>query len=469
MNIWNLRRRAGRWAFLGGAVAAALSGLSGCAGFSEDGGFGTVAASAQSRLDKNVSWPRSAAEAAKSAAAVAQLLSHPLGAEDAVQVALLNNRALRASFQELQISEADLVQSGRLPNPRFELSHTSVDGQFDIVETLSFNVLSLLTLPYAHDIERQRFAQTQNAVFLDIAQLAAQTRDAYFDAVAARQSLQYLLKVRAAAETGAALAQRMQGAGNWNSLDQAREQVFYADATRNLTRAQIAEATARERLLRLMGMTSETDSTGSMQLAPALPDLPPRIEELPDVERTVLQNRIDLQLMRRNIDALARRLKLTRATRFVNVLDLGPSWVKQGPRDAPYERGYAIILEVPIFDGGTARLKKSEALYTQALDRFAQAAIDARSQVRQAYAVYRANFELARQQGDVLVPLRKSVAEQNLLRYNASLISIFELLTDTREQISSVNDYIATLRDFWLAKSRLDAALLGGPAMRASP
>ena len=67
MNIWNLRRRAGRWAFLGGAVAAALSGLSGCAGFSEDGGFGTVAASAQSRLDKNVSWPRSAAEAAKSA------------------------------------------------------------------------------------------------------------------------------------------------------------------------------------------------------------------------------------------------------------------------------------------------------------------------------------------------------------------------------------------------------------------
>jgi outer membrane protein TolC len=64
----------------------------------------------------------------------------------------------------------------------------------------------------------------------------------------------------------------------------------------------------------------------------------------------------------------------------------------------------------------------------------------------------------------VVVPLRKSVAEQNLLRYNASLISIFELLSDTRQQIYSVDDYIANLRDFWLAKSRLDAALLGNPA-----
>lgn len=462
MNTWDLRRRTSRWAILCVALAA-HSGLSACTGFSKDGGFAAVAASAQSRLDKNVNWPRTDAEAAKSAAEVTQLLSQPLGADDAVQVALLNNRALRSSFQNLQISEADLVQSGRLPNPRFDFSHASADGQLDIVETLSFNVLSLLTLPYAHDIEKQRFAQTQNAVFLDIAQLAAQTREAYFAAVAARQSLQYMQQVRAAAETGAVLAQRMLTAGNWNGLDQAREQVFYADAARNLTRAEIADATARERLLRLLGLSGETDSAGSVQLAPALPDLPPSIEELPDVERTVLQNRVDLQLMRQNIDALARRLKLTQATRFVNVLDLGPSWVKQGTHDAPYERGYAVVLEVPIFDGGAARLKRSNALYNQALDRFAQAAIDARSQVRQAYAVYRASFELARQQRDVVVPLRKSVAEQNLLRYNASLISIFELLTDAREQISSVDDYIATLRDFWLAKSRLDAALLGNP------
>jgi outer membrane protein TolC len=461
MNNLACRLRASRWLLLCGA--AALSGLGGCTRFSADGGFGSVAAATQTRLEKHIAWPRTDDESAKSAAEVAQLLSHPLDADDAVQLALLNNRALRASFDDLQISEADLVQSGRLANPRFDLTHAGADGQYDIVETLSFNVLSLLTMPYAHNVETRRFAQAQSAAFLDVAQLAAATRKAYFEAVAARQSLQYMQQVSAAAESGSILAQRMLSAGNWNRIDQAREQLFYTDTVRRLMRAQLAEAASRENLLRLMGLPSESGPADRVLLAPALPELPADIEAQPDVERAVLENRVDLQLMRQNIDALARRLKLTKATRVINVLEAGPSWAKQGPRGAPDERGYALSLEIPIFDSGAARLKKSEALYAQAVDRFAQAAVEARSQVREAYAAYRASFEIARQQRDVVLPLRQAVAGQNLLRYNASLISIFELLADTREQIAGVDDYIGNLRDFWLSKSRLDAALLGNP------
>ena len=95
------------------------------------------------------------------------------------------------------------------------------------------------------------------------------------------------------------------------------------------------------------------------------------------------------------------------------------------------------------------------------MDRFTQAAIDARSQIRLAYAAYRSNFDMARQQRDEVVPTRKLIAEQNLLRYNASLISVFDLLADARGQIESVNDYIQSVRDFWMAKSELDTALLG--------
>ena len=64
-----------------------------------------------------------------------------------------------------------------------------------------------------------------------------------------------------------------------------------------------------------------------------------------------------------------------------------------------------------------------------------------------------------------MVPLRKSVAQQNLLRYNASLISIFELLADAREQIASVDGYIQALRDFWIAKSEFDGELLGDSSL----
>jgi outer membrane protein TolC len=377
---------------------------------------------------------------------------------------LLNNPLLQAAFQELEISEAELVQAGRLPNPRFDLRHASAAGQYDIEETLSFNVLALLTMPYAHDIEKRRFAQTQNLGVLRVAQLAKDTREAFYAAVAARESIDYLQQVGIAAETGAELARRMVSAGNWNRLDQAREQSFSTDAVQSLTRARLAEESAREKLMVLLGLPARQPGQPAMQLAESLPELPVSVDSLPDVERAILQERLDLQLMRMHIDELSKSLGLTKSTRFVNVLDIGATRVRQGSREEPYERGYTVTLEVPIFDSGAARVKKSEAIYRQAVNRFAQAALEARSQIRLAYAGYRAAFDLAQRQRDEVLPLRRAIAQQNLLRYNASLISIFELLSDAREQVSSVDGYIQSVRDFWIAKSRLDAALLGNSA-----
>jgi outer membrane protein TolC len=435
--------------------------LGGCATFSQDGGFGSVAQETRMHLGKEVRWARTAQEQVKSDGQVAELLRQPLSAEDAVQIALLNNRSLQASFDELGVSEADLVQSGRLPNPRFTLRHAGGAAQYDIEETLSFNVLSMLTAPYAHEIEKRRFAQVQNAVLIAVVQLANDTRQAYFAAVAARESMHYQEQVKTAADAGAELARRMVAAGNWNLLDQAREQSFYTDAAQRLTRARLADAFAREKLLRLMGLPTEQPG---FQLGERLPELPQRIEDFPDVERVVLQNRIDLRLQRMQLDELARRLGLTRATRFVNVLDVGPTRVLQGADGAPYERGYEVILEIPLFDGGGPRVRRAEALYSQAADRFTQAAVDARSQIRRDYAAYRTAFDIAKQQRDEVVPNAKAVAAQDLLRYNASLLSVFDLLADARSQIASVSDSIQSVRDFWMAKSELDTALLGNPA-----
>jgi outer membrane protein TolC len=442
---------------LAAAVLMVLA-VGGCATFSKDGGFDSVSQQTRTRLDKDVRWTRTAQERAKSDAQVAELLRHPLAVEDAVQIALLNNRSLQASFDELGISEADLVQSGRLPNPRFTLRHASAAAQVDIEETLSFNVLSILTEPYAHEIAKRRFTEVQNAVLIAVMQLANDTRQAFFAAVAARESVHYQEQVEAAAETGAELARRMVSAGNWNLLDQAHEQSFYAAAGQRLTQARLTDALAREKLLRLMGLPGEQPD---FTLDERLPELPPHIEDLPDIEQAVLQSRIDLRLKRTQLDELARNLGLTKATRFVNVLDVGPTRVQQGPEGAPYERGYEITLEIPLFDAGGPRLRRAEALYSQAVERFTQAAIDARSQIRRSYAAYRAAFDTAKRQRDEVMPTAKAVAAQNLLRYNASLISVFDLLADARDQIASVDDYIQSVRDFWVAKSVLDAALLG--------
>ncbi|MDE2298097.1 MAG: TolC family protein, partial [Burkholderiales bacterium] len=427
-------------------------------------GFGPVAQTAQDRLHKDLTWARSDADRHAIDERVAELLAQPLSVEDSVQIALLNNRGLQASFDQLGISEADVVQAGRLPNPGFRFGRLSQGASIEIDRSIQFNLARLLTLPLVQRIESQRFEQTRLAVSLAMLQLASQTRKAYYLALAADQSAGYMRQVQATAQAGAELARRMAQAGNWSRRDQAREQRFYADAALNLARAEQARVAAREQLTRLMGLWG---TQAQFRLPERLPDLPKAPSELPEIERTALAQRIDVQAARLATEQLARNLGLTRATRFVNVLEVGA--VRKSFSDAPDQSGYEIGLELPLFDWGDARVAKAEAVYMQAVNRTAQIAVDARSEVRGAYANYRASFDIARHFRDEIVPLSKTISDENQLRYNGMLIGVFELLADARAQIGSVNGYIDALRDFWLAQADLDMVQLGSPSAIAMP
>ena len=162
---------------------------------------------------------------------------------------------------------------------------------------------------------------------------------------------------------------------------------------------------------------------------------------------------------------MARNLGLTETTRFVNVLEFGPARVLEGEKSDPYKNGYEIALELPLFDWGSARVAKAEAIYLQSVERAAQTAIDARSEVREAYRSYRLTHDIARHYRDEIVPLRKRIAEENLLRYNGMLIGVFELLADARAQVAAVNAYLDALRDYWIARADLELALIGKPGL----
>ena len=221
---------------------------------------------------------------------------------------------------------------------------------------------------------------------------------------------------------------------------------------------------AREQLTRLMGLWG---TQTQFRLPERLPDLPKAPSELPDIERTALAQRIDVQAAKLATVQLAGNLGLTRATRFVNVLEIGA--VRNSFSDAPNQSGYEIGLELPLFDWGGARVAKAEAIYMQAVNRTAQIAVDARSEVRGTYANYRASFDIARHFRDEIVPLSKTISDENQLRYNGMLIGVFELLADARSQITSVNGSIDALRDFWLAQADLEMVQLGSPSAIAIP
>lgn len=441
---------------------ALLISIAGCTTFSADGGFDAVSQAARERLGKDIVRVTDDQTRDTVARRVEELLARPLSVDDAVQIALLNHRGLQASFAELRISEAELVQAGRLPNPTFSMLRASrLEGgvrDYKIEQALTFNVFSLFTLPQVTKLERRRFEQTRHRVVLDMMELAADVRRAYFDAVAAGESRRYAGQVAQAADAGAELAARMAQAGNWNRLRLAREQGFQADAVLRQALAQQRLVAARERLTRLLGLWG---AQTAFELPQRLPDLPAEPVDRPDVEQAALQQRIDIRMLREQTEALAANLGLTRTTRFINVLELGPARVLEGPRDSGYKNGYEVSLELPLFDWGGARVERAEALYRQSLDTVAQAAIEARSQVREAWHAYRSGYDVARHYRDDIVPLRKRIGDENLLRYNAMQIGVFELLADARAQIASVDGYIDTLKTFWIAQSDLEMVMVG--------
>jgi outer membrane protein TolC len=452
-----------------------LAFLAGCTTFSKDGGFNAVSTAASERLGKVAVFPKTDRDREAVATRTQELLAKPLTMDDAVQVALLNSRKLQASYAELGISEADLVQAGRLPNPGFSFSRTRAgNGELIINRSFSTSVLSVLTMPVRTHIESHRFEQTKLLTSNAMIAVAADTQQAYVNAVAVEQAALYAAQVKATAEASADLALRMRQAGNFSKLDYEREQAFYAESVAELAKAQQQAIAAREKLTRMMGLwASQTE----YKLPDRLPDLPKEKPELHDLESYAMRNRLDIQAAKLQTRSVASSLGLTKATRVINVLDVG--YLNNFEGDRGREPGYEISVDVPIFDWGSAKVARAQATYTQSVNRLAQTAIDARSEVRESYAAYLTSYEVAKNYRDEVVPIRKDISDEMLLRYNGMLASAFELLSASRDQVTSVNNYIQALKDYWLAQTDLQRAVGGrlpdaaaaqtAPATQAAP
>ncbi|KWZ47107.1 RND transporter [Burkholderia savannae] len=439
-----------------GAAAAVLAFTAGCTTFSKDGGFDAVSAAASDRLGKDAALVKTDADRDAAARRTQALLSKPLGIDDAVQIALLNNRGLQASYAELGLSEADLVQAGRLPNPGFTFSRTHSSNDLSIGRTFSMGVLSILTLPLATRIEGRRFEQTKLETADAMLNVAANARRAYVEAVAAAQAAAYAEQVADSADAGAELARRMRQAGNFSRLDDAREQAFYADSVAQLASARLRAVAAREKLTRAMGLWG---ASTAYELPDRLPDLPAERPQLDGVERFAIAHRLDIQAAKLRTQGVATSLGLTQATRFVNALEVG--YLDNYETDKGHEHGYEISVEIPLFDWGGAKVARAKATYLQSANRLAQTAIDARSEVRESYAAYVTRYDVAKHYRDEIVPLRKTISDEMLLRYNGMLVSVFELLADSRDQVGAVNGYIEALKDYWLAQTDLQQAMGG--------
>ncbi|MBX3501346.1 MAG: TolC family protein [Alphaproteobacteria bacterium] len=430
-----------------------------CAEFSPDGGMSMVSTTVRDKLGGEAVKINSAADAERVRTRVDALLAQPLTPDSAVQIALLNNRNLQAAYNDLGLNEIAGVEASLPPNPRISLSRLARTGAVEWEFQLLGNILALATLPARRQIARQRFAQAQQAAVESTYRLALETRRAWINAVAAQTVVGYLEQSRMAADATADLMRKLGETGGATRIEQARAAAAYAELSAQLAHARMRARQDREALVRLLGLWGAQD----IRLPARLPALPARLEPIDNVEAEAIRSRVDVAMARQELAILARSVDLAEATRFISLLEL--SGIVETERDDDGRKtrgGFELELEIPIFDGGQVKLRRERESYMRAVNRLAARAAAARSEARSAYHTWRASHEIAAQYQNRVLPLRRVISQETLLRYNGMLADVFELLVETRERVASNVAAIEARRAFLLAEIDLRAAVIGG-------
>ena len=467
MRISKLALIAGFPLFLG-ACAVAVPGA-----YTEPkAGFANVASQVTPAIGKRTVFAETQAEnEALKKQVHAMVHRKTISADTAVQVALLNNKGLQASYANVGLSAADAWQQSTPENPVVSVGILGIGaaelGLYRAIESMiAVNILDAQTRKQRRALADVNFRAAQLEAVNDTLTLANQTRQAWINAVAAFEAASYLMRAKATSDAGSELARKLGETGALNKAGQAREQAFNAELAGQLAQARLNADRAKEELTRLMGLWG-TDV--DYYVPDALPSLPKSVGQVRNVEAKALRNRVDLRVAKLGLEAQAASFGLTDQTRLVTDLEIiaGAELEREAEGgDIETEVTPQIELEfaIPIYDTGKARMRKAELMYLQAANVLAERAVNVRSEARGAEKSYHSSYKIARHYRDVLVPLRKTVEDEGLLSYNGMITNTFELLTDVREKLSASLEAANAKREFFMAQADLTAAIYGGGA-----
>ena len=174
---------------LGPALAGALVGY---ANVPRDAGFEDVRHTVADRTGHRVEWNRGTDADAVVAEALRAILREEMTADKAVQVALLNNRRLQATYEDLMIAQADLVGAGLLRNPVFdaEFRFPETGGGVGIEMAVVQDFIDLLYLPLRKKQAAAAFEAAKLRVAGEVIDLAAEVRAAFYDFQASQQAVE---------------------------------------------------------------------------------------------------------------------------------------------------------------------------------------------------------------------------------------------------------------------------------------
>jgi cobalt-zinc-cadmium efflux system outer membrane protein len=437
-----------------GAVGLLL--LSGCATVQPDARFPAVQQVAQDRLGRQIIWDRGGPEAEAIPTTNDRLLSRPLAAEDAVQVALLNSQGLQGIFEELGIAQADLVQAGLVRNPDLAGFVRFPDrAPWGVNWNVGFDFwpLDVFLVPLRKRLAGTALDAAESRVTRAVLDLAARTRTAYHALWADQQVLDAQRNVADLSDIASDLAGRQHQAGNIDDLRLAAERARHQQASLALMEGENAVRISRERLRRIMGLTT-SERPWTIAAAAAVP-----VGDAPDAEPLVmraLQQRPELAAAKSNVERLEYALALTRKW-WLAPVRVGVETERAS--SGGFQTGPHFSLEIPVFDQRQAARSRQEALIRQARRRVADLEEEIRMEVRSALDRMRTAQRVARYYQDEIIPLRARVVEMSAQRYQSMIFGVFEMLAAKSDEAAAVIASARAAKEYWAALADLELAV----------
>src|SRR3984957_6060026 len=421
--------------------------------------FAGVQQSIAERTGKMGRWEADQAARQQALQDVRLLLRKPLTIESAVQIALFNNRSLQATFEEIGLSAADLIEAATIPNPKIDLSIRVPDqppsGTY-VDYSAAIDFLRILMIPLKKQVAKDQLEAAELRVADETLELIAQVKEAFYSLQASQQLLkrfQLIVDTNAAALD---LAQRQHEAGNTTDLALIQQQATYSRSRLDIATAEAEIRRDREKLNRLLGLWgADTD----WQVAGELPEVPSSEVPMKSLERLAISQRLDLQADYLLLTRETRELGLTKAFRFLGALDFGIESERE--TDAQTRTGPTFAIELPIFNQGQARIKRDQAALRQAEDKFEALAIDIRSKIGELRDELARKRQIARFYQDELFPDQRRILNESLVNYNAMEIGNFELFTIKAEEARTEREYVEAVRDYWIAQVELEREVGG--------
>jgi outer membrane protein, heavy metal efflux system len=450
-----------RFVAIGSIFAHAVT--AGVAGEKEKA-FQSVQQSVQERTGKAVRWEEDQVAHEQALQDVRQVLRKPLTVEAAVQIALLNNRSLQATFEEIGLSAADVLEAATIPNLRFDLAIRFPDkppsGTYvDYSAALDF--LSIIMIPLKKRVAKDQLESAALRVADDTLELISQVKSAFYSLQASQQLLQCFKLIVDANAVSLDLAQRQHEAGNISDLALVRQQASYSRSRLDVATTEAEIRRNREKLNRLLGLWGpDTD----WQISSELPEVPSSELSTRGLERLALSQRLDLQADYLQVASQAKNLGLTKSFRLLGALDFGVESERE--TDSQTRTGPRFAIELPVFNQGQARIARGEAALRQARDKFEALAIDVRSQVRELQDELASKRQIALFYQDELIPDQRRILKESLINYNAMEIGDFELFTTKAEEARAEREYLEAVRDYWITRAELERAVGGSLNVR---